>query len=96
LTIRFLPLGGSITYGLGSSHGNGYRDALHKLLEPGNTVDFIGSVKAGQMSDNDNEGHSGWTIDQIATAGKYTQALPALPNVFNLPKIMPKLMCSQG
>ncbi|KAH7090951.1 hypothetical protein BKA62DRAFT_834936 [Auriculariales sp. MPI-PUGE-AT-0066] len=57
-------LGDSITYGVQSSDGTGYRTTLHKLLEPGNTVDFIGSVKAGTMTDNDNEGHSGWTIDQ--------------------------------
>lgn len=84
LNIRFLPLGDSITYGLQSSDQNGYRGALHKLLEPGNTVDFIGSVKAGNMADNDNEGHSGWTIAQIAGAANYTQALPSKPNVIAL------------
>jgi lysophospholipase L1-like esterase len=74
-------LGDSITYGVGSSDGTAYRNTLHKLLEPGNTVDFIGSVKAGQMTDNDNEGHNGWTITQIATAANYSQALPSRPNV---------------
>ncbi|KAH7098051.1 lipolytic enzyme [Auriculariales sp. MPI-PUGE-AT-0066] len=84
LTLRLLPLGDSITYGVQSSDGTGYRNTLHKLLEPGNTVDFIGSVKAGTMTDNDNEGHSGWTIDQIAGAANYSQAMPSKPNVVAL------------
>jgi len=79
--IRLLPLGDSITYGLASSSGNGYRSALHDLLATGNTVDFIGSIKSGTMSDNDNEGHSGATIDQIATFAKASAALPAKPNI---------------
>ncbi|KAJ7481826.1 lipolytic enzyme, partial [Mycena latifolia] len=81
LNIRLLPLGDSITFGLQSSDGNGYRSTLHNLLQPGNTVDFIGSLKSGTMADNDNEGHSGFTIAQIASIATNAAALPARPNV---------------
>ncbi|KAF5360328.1 hypothetical protein D9757_013944 [Collybiopsis confluens] len=81
LNIRLLPLGDSITYGFTSSDGNGYRATLHNALEPGNTLDFIGSIKSGTMVDNDNEGHIGATIQQIAQAAVNPLALPARPNV---------------
>ncbi|MER7835971.1 ricin-type beta-trefoil lectin domain protein [Streptomyces sp. NPDC096040] len=64
---RVLPLGDSITYGVGSSTGNGYREPLwNDLAAEGHPLDFVGSVRAGTMPDPDNEGHSGWRIDQIA------------------------------
>ncbi|KAK6980924.1 lipolytic enzyme [Favolaschia claudopus] len=81
LNIRLLPLGDSITWGFTSSDGNGYRAALHDLLQPGNTVDFIGSLKSGTMVDNDNEGHIGAIIEQIAQSATNALALPARPNV---------------
>ncbi|KAJ2921483.1 hypothetical protein H1R20_g15608, partial [Candolleomyces eurysporus] len=62
-----LPLGDSITWGMGSNDGNAYRKELKDLLTAnGYTTDFIGSVKNGNMQDNDNEGHSGATIAQIS------------------------------
>ncbi|MEV8100119.1 ricin-type beta-trefoil lectin domain protein [Kitasatospora sp. NPDC085879] len=65
--LRVMPLGDSITWGLGSSAGNGYRGALwDALAADGHPVDFVGSVRGGSMSDADNEGHSGYRIDQIA------------------------------
>ncbi|KAM5490264.1 hypothetical protein McaMca56_008072 [Microsporum canis] len=82
--LKILPLGGtiapssspkkySITFGYGSSHGNGYRGELLGKLS-GNFVDMIGSVKSGNMADNDNEGHSGAVIDGIAShTGAYSQ-----------------------
>ncbi|KAJ7614166.1 lipolytic enzyme [Roridomyces roridus] len=81
LNIRLLPLGDSITYGFTSTDGNGYRATLHNLLSPGNTVDFIGSIQSGNMSDNNNEGHIGEIIEQIAEAATNSMALPARPNV---------------
>jgi lysophospholipase L1-like esterase len=69
----------SITYGFKSSDGNGYRKALRDILTgAGNKVDMIGSVKAGSMDDNDNEGHSGFTITQIAA---FKDAYKQRPNV---------------
>jgi lysophospholipase L1-like esterase len=65
--LRVEPLGDSITYGYQSSTGNGYRKPLgDELTGEGHVLDFVGSVRAGTMSDPDNEGHSGWRIDQIA------------------------------
>ncbi|KAJ6529233.1 SGNH hydrolase-type esterase domain-containing protein [Mycena capillaripes] len=81
LNIRLLPLGDSITYGFTSSDGNGYRSTLHNLLQTGNTLDFIGSIKSGTMLDNDNEGHIGAIIQQIAQSATNALALPARPNV---------------
>ncbi|MFF1605269.1 ricin-type beta-trefoil lectin domain protein [Streptomyces mirabilis] len=65
--LRVMPLGDSITWGVGSPSGNSYRDFLgSQLAAEGHTVDFVGSGRNGTMSDPDNEGHSGWRIDQIA------------------------------
>ncbi|MGQ4488984.1 ricin-type beta-trefoil lectin domain protein [Streptomyces sp. SAS_281] len=64
--LRVLPLGDSITWGEGSSTGNSYRAALGtELTGEGHAVDFVGSGRNGTMADPDNEGHSGWRIDQI-------------------------------
>ncbi len=65
--LRVMPLGDSITWGVGSSTGNGYRGPLwDKLAADGHPLDFVGSVRNGSMSDPGNEGHSGYRIDQIA------------------------------
>lgn len=65
--LRLMPLGDSITWGVGSPSGNSYRDFLRAQLTPeGHTLDFVGSGRNGTMADPDNEGHSGWRIDQIA------------------------------
>ncbi|MDQ0686802.1 lysophospholipase L1-like esterase [Streptomyces achromogenes] len=65
--LRVMPLGDSITWGVGSSTGNGYRAPLwDRLASDGHPLDFVGTGRAGSMSDPDNEGHSGYRIDQIA------------------------------
>ncbi|KAF4438886.1 SGNH hydrolase [Fusarium acutatum] len=80
--LRIFPLGDSITYGYKSSDGNGYRKTLRDLLvKAGNTVDMIGSARAGIMDDNDNEGHSGYIISQVA---EYNSAYKQRPNVLLL------------
>ena len=85
--IIVLPLGDSITWGMGSNDGNAYRKQLKdSLTAAGITTDFIGTQKNGNMPDNDNQGHSGATIDQIkgyaATAlGQKPEVRP--PNFFN-------------
>src|SRR5690242_20766591 len=46
--ITIMPLGDSITYGVGSSTGGGYRFQLwNDLRERGWRVDFVGSVQSG-------------------------------------------------
>jgi lysophospholipase L1-like esterase len=65
--LRVMPLGDSITWGVGSSTGNGYRAPLwNQLAADGHPLDFVGTLRGGSMSDPDNEGHSGYRIDQIA------------------------------
>ncbi|VDC03108.1 unnamed protein product [Peniophora sp. CBMAI 1063] len=78
--VTVLPLGDSITYGWESSDGNGYREGLLELIEAsGNAVDYIGSIQAGSMADNWNDGYIGCTIEQIATNG--VSALQMVPKV---------------
>jgi lysophospholipase L1-like esterase len=62
-----MPLGDSITYGIGSTDNGGYRPALGRdLTATGFHVDFVGSEAAGPPgADDDNEGHPGWTIRQL-------------------------------
>ncbi|KAF7954201.1 hypothetical protein EAE96_005330 [Botrytis aclada] len=78
--LRIQPLGNSITYGFLSSDGNGFRLGLRNLLtSAGNTVQYVGSVRAGNMSDNFNEGHPGAIISEIAEYAK--SSLPEEPNL---------------
>lgn len=65
---RVMPLGDSITYGIGSTPSgiNGYRKSLYEMLETnGYNVDFIGSQLNGDFNDCDHEGHPGWYSYQI-------------------------------
>ncbi|MEU9888359.1 FG-GAP-like repeat-containing protein [Sphaerisporangium sp. NPDC051011] len=65
--VRVMPLGDSITYGMGDPDGNGYRDHLAASLQRRLVyVDFVGSQTSGTMADRENNGYPGWTIDQIA------------------------------
>ena len=64
-------------YGVGSPSSNSYRaPLLTSLTTAGAKVDYIGSVRSGTLSDKDNEGHPGWTIDQIAGAVSNVQGTP--------------------
>ncbi|WFE36349.1 FG-GAP-like repeat-containing protein [Micromonospora sp. WMMD975] len=65
--LRVLPLGDSITFGVGGTPaGTGYRARLWDQLaaKPG-ALDFVGSVDSGQLPDTDHEGHPRWRISQI-------------------------------
>ncbi|MFF5958239.1 ricin-type beta-trefoil lectin domain protein [Streptomyces luteogriseus] len=65
--LRVMPLGDSITWGVGSGTGNGYRGPLwNRLAAEGHPLDFVGTVRNGSMSDPDNEGHSGYRVNEIA------------------------------
>jgi lysophospholipase L1-like esterase/endonuclease/exonuclease/phosphatase family metal-dependent hydrolase len=85
-SVRLMPLGDSITEGVGSSHHNGYRKVLYDALESdvgdGN-VNFVGSVRRGNMSDPNNEGHRGKRIDEIASFA-HCYARVYQPNVITL------------
>jgi len=78
IELRVMPLGDSITYGYLSSDGNGYRLALENDLS-GSKLQYIGSVRSGNMADSYNEGQSGATINQIAVNAR--KSLFERPNV---------------
>ncbi|MGM0653167.1 MAG: LamG-like jellyroll fold domain-containing protein, partial [Bacillota bacterium] len=66
--ISIMPLGDSITVGVGSTDQTGYRRELYQqLTDSGYNVDFVGTQNSGIPSDfdKDHEGHSGWRADQI-------------------------------
>jgi hypothetical protein len=51
--LRVLPLGASITFGIGSKDGNGYRkDVRDQLRFAGWEVDMVGGVQSGSMKDS--------------------------------------------
>ncbi|MFF1823620.1 FG-GAP-like repeat-containing protein [Kribbella sp. NPDC058245] len=77
--IRALPAGDSITYGIGSSTESSYRADLMDQLH-GNTVDYVGSQRSGQLSDPDNEGHPGAVISEISGSALGTLS-SSRPNV---------------
>ncbi|TFK21557.1 FG-GAP repeat domain-containing protein [Coprinopsis marcescibilis] len=67
-TCRIMPLGASITYGKGSSQGNGYRDDLYNLLaRDGNVVNMVGNNPAigSTFHDIDTEGWPGFKIAEV-------------------------------
>ncbi|MES2746021.1 MAG: SGNH/GDSL hydrolase family protein [Bdellovibrionota bacterium] len=68
-----MPLGDSITYGVNGYGLGGYRVPLiRKAWAANKKITFVGSTQTGQpkLDNKDfptaNEGHSGWTIDDIA------------------------------
>ncbi|MCU7728659.1 SGNH/GDSL hydrolase family protein [Actinoplanes sp. KI2] len=64
--IRIMPLGDSITFGVGSPTTGSYRGVLSRwLAQAGVSVDYVGSMRSGFSADPDNEGHKGWTIAQL-------------------------------
>jgi lysophospholipase L1-like esterase len=80
LKLRILPLGDSITYGIGSTGSNSYRaDLYKKLTAAGAAVDFIGSKRSGNFAQPNHEGWSGYTITQISSMSE--RSLPKKPNV---------------
>jgi lysophospholipase L1-like esterase len=74
--LRVMPLGDSITYGLGA--GGGYRAPLYQLItNAGYILDYIGNQignGAASLPDPDHEGYSGATIASIDSI---------LPSIFN-------------
>jgi lysophospholipase L1-like esterase len=79
-----MPLGASVTYGVGSSHGNGYRDTLRQLLvTKGYKIQMMGSRRAGTMENNHNEGWRGYRIDQIFKKARKSVPLYT-PDVFTI------------
>lgn len=65
--LRVMPLGDSITWGVGSATTSSYRASLASLVagRSAYTVQFVGSQNSGTLADQSNEGHSGYVISQI-------------------------------
>ncbi|MFE0041956.1 FG-GAP-like repeat-containing protein [Streptomyces albireticuli] len=76
--LSVMPLGDSITWGAGSSTGDGYRVELrNRLASHADTLQFVGSLRTNGA---DHEGHSGWQIDGLSE--NIERWLPAAnPNV---------------
>lgn len=75
--MRIIPVGDSITRGVGStytSHGYiGYRKPLYlTLIDPNNgyDVDFVGTQQEGDFAEPNHEGHGSWTDYDVAW-GRY-------------------------
>ncbi|WP_285474480.1 SGNH/GDSL hydrolase family protein [Actinoplanes sp. NBRC 101535] len=67
MPLRIMPLGDSITSGVGDPARDGYRrDLQQRFAAAGQPVDFVGSQTDGFAADRNHEGHGGWTIDQLA------------------------------
>jgi lysophospholipase L1-like esterase len=62
--VKIMPLGDSITYGVGSTNYNSYRKPLYlSLTAAGYNFDFVGGQTAGDFADPNHEGHNGWHAD---------------------------------
>jgi hypothetical protein len=56
--LRILPLGASITFGQGSTDGNGYRKYVRDRLRfDGWAVNMVGTQQSGTMQDNVSQSH---------------------------------------
>jgi len=69
---KILPLGDSITWGVGDEGNAGYRGALFALaVAAGQKITFTGSLSngpttvSGQAFPKSNEGHSGWGVSRV-------------------------------
>lgn len=77
-----MPLGASITFGEGSTDGNGYRLRLRELLEAqGARVVYVGSVGGGLMSNNTCEAYPGLTTSEVDARLSLSRACAYMPNV---------------
>jgi len=79
-SLRILPIGDSITWGYGSSDGNGYRLNLLNLLF-GNSVTYLGHWHSGNMTNNNNEGYPAREISDIESYVKGNGTLAQSPNL---------------
>ncbi|KAK1749493.1 carbohydrate esterase family 3 protein [Echria macrotheca] len=79
--LRILPVGASVTFGVGSSTGNSYRlDLRTTLVSAGHEVNYVGRHRNGNFTDNQVEATSGFVLSQIAEAAR-TATPMFLPNL---------------
>ena len=66
--IKIMPLGDSITKGVGTTPYNGYRKSLYlNLTNTGYNVDFVGGETHGDFANPNHEGHAGWHAKEDGT-----------------------------
>jgi pectate lyase/lysophospholipase L1-like esterase len=66
--VEIMPLGDSITCGVGTTPYNGYRKPLYnKLTAAGYSFNFVGSQTDGNFPDPHHEGYIGWHADAPGT-----------------------------
>jgi len=85
--LSIMPLGASITHGVGTDSGNGYRQYLLEHLNgEGFEVDYVGSQPSGTMEDRDNEGYPGLRIEEITDKVRGTLGNNDIPkaNVYTI------------
>ncbi|KAH6655760.1 carbohydrate esterase family 3 protein [Truncatella angustata] len=77
ILLRIEPLGASITHGVASSDGNGYRQDLLNIVAAtaGNEVRFVGGNPNGTMENNENSGWPGLIIDEVHTKSNNDTAI---------------------
>lgn len=82
VSFRLMPLGGSVTQGVGSSTGAGFRRPLLEMLQGhGFDVQMVGSRKTGSMPNKNHEGWPGYRIDEIDKKARLSVSR-VLPDVF--------------
>jgi hypothetical protein len=88
---RILPLGDSITDGMGVTERGGYRVELFRLAhDSGKNITFIGEMQNGPEEVDDvpfpsrHEGHPGWIISQIDDIVSNAAALDTHPHIILL------------
>lgn len=81
--LRLMPLGASITAGVGTSPQNGYRKPLRDQLRwKGWPVNMIGSQSNGdpdKFQDRQHEGHPGWVVANMTKAA--AMSIDQMPNL---------------
>ncbi|KAK0643781.1 GDSL-like Lipase/Acylhydrolase [Cercophora newfieldiana] len=81
IPLRILPVGASVTFGVGSTTGNSYRkDLRDTLTAAGHQVNFVGRNRNGNFADNNVEATSGFVISQISASARAAAPM-FLPNL---------------
>lgn len=72
VALRIMPLGASVTFGLGSTTGDSYRkDLRDQLVAAGMAVEMVGAQRNGRdFADNRVEATPGFVISQIAASAR--------------------------
>lgn len=79
-----MPVGGSVTHGVGSSDQSGYRKTLLQLLcDMGFNARMVGSRRTGAFDNNQHEGWRGFRIEQIETRAR-PSAEKLRPHIFTV------------